>query len=55
MYEKSDSKPNKFWNDLSTEDRVEFLSQNEFWDGFRHYLYDYLPSDLRDLIAVKTA
>lgn len=55
MYEKSDSKASKFWNELSIDERVEYLSQNEFWDGFRYYLYDYLPVALRDLITLKSS
>jgi len=55
MNTKSDSKAYKFWNELSPDERVEFLSKNGFWDGFSHYLYDYLPVDLQDLIALKTA
>ena len=45
----------KFWTELSHDERVEFLSENCFWTGFSHYLYEYLPEDLRAVILLKTA
>jgi len=55
MNTETDSKAYKFWSELSSDERVEFLSENRFWDGFSHYLYDYLPDDLQALIVLKTA
>lgn len=55
MYTETDSKAYKFWTELSPEGRVEFLSKNRFWDGFKHYLYDYLPDIIQAKIRLKTS
>jgi len=55
MYSEADYNAYKFWNELSVEGRIKFLSENHFWDGLSHYLYDYLPEDIKDAICLKTA
>lgn len=50
-----ENKAHKFWIDLSVDEKVKFLSENNFWGGFSHYLYDYLPDDLKNLILLKIA
>ena len=48
-------KANKFWTELSQGDRVKLLSENNFWNGLSHYLYQYLPNDLKTIIWLKIA
>jgi len=55
MYSEENFKANKFWTELSPDGRVEFLSENHFWDGFSHYLYDYLPDNIKAEICLKSA
>jgi hypothetical protein len=43
----------KYWNDLAVDERVKLLQENSFWDGFSHYLYDYLPDTLKTVILLK--
>lgn len=45
----------KFWNELKPDERVKFLTENHFWEGFSYYLYDYLSEDLKDIIRLKMA
>lgn len=37
----------EYWVNLSIEDKLKILSENEFWDGFSRYKYEYLPDDLK--------
>ena len=50
-----DIKARMFWTNLSVDERLELLSENHFWDGFSHYLYEYLPEDLKAEIRLKSA
>lgn len=43
----------QYWTNLSIEDRLKILSENEFWDGFSHYKYEYLPEDLKNILWLK--
>jgi len=49
-----DFNPHEYWNKLSIEERLKFLSENYFWDGFSHYLYEYLPKDVQEKILLKS-
>ena len=42
-----------YWSKLSVEDRCKLLTENAFWTGFSHYLYDYLPDSLKAIISLK--
>jgi hypothetical protein len=48
-----DQQAEKYWHDLSDDDRRKLLQEYAFWSGFSHYLYDYLPDTLKTLISVK--
>jgi hypothetical protein len=42
-----------YWNKLSTDDRLKLLQDNSFWDGFKNYLWDYLPEYLKAIVVLK--
>jgi hypothetical protein len=42
-----------YWNKLSTDDRLKLLQDNSFWDGFKNYLWGYIPEDLKTIIRLK--
>lgn len=44
---------NKFWTDLSYDDRLKLLQEYNFWRGFCNYLYQYIPNDLKAIIRLK--
>jgi len=48
-----DIKASNLWNDLSHDNRLELLSNYQFWDGFSNYLYDYIPEDLKAVLRLK--
>lgn len=43
----------KFWDELSYDDRIKILQENNFWDGFKNYHYQHLPNDLKDIMLLK--
>jgi hypothetical protein len=43
----------QYWTNLSIEDKLKILSENQFWDGFSHYKYEYLPEDLKLILKQK--
>jgi len=48
-----ENKAKTFWENLSPDNKLEILSENDFWDGFSHYKYEYLPEDLKEFIRCK--
>jgi len=48
MNTRIDFNPCEFWNKLSINERLKFLLENNFWDGFSSYLYEYLPEEVKD-------
>jgi hypothetical protein len=52
-YSELDIKAYKFWTELSVEDRIKILSENQFWDGFSVYKYEYIPEDLQAILRRK--
>ncbi len=42
-----------YWNALSGEDRIKLLNEHKFWEGFSNYRYEYIPEDLKTIIALK--
>ena len=48
-----DQRAEKYWIELSTDERVKLLQENTFWEGFSHYLYDYLPDTLKTVLLLK--
>lgn len=42
-----------FWDNLSIDDRIKILSNYQFWDGFSHYKYEYIPEDLKTILMLK--
>jgi hypothetical protein len=42
-----------YWHDLSKDDRLKLLQENNFWIGFSDYFYDYIPEDLKMIISLK--
>ena len=49
----TDIKAKQLWNDLTPDIKVKFVTYFQFWDGFSHYLYEYLPEDLKDRLRHK--
>lgn len=43
----------QFWDDLSIDERTKILLNNQFWDGFSHYKYEYIPEDLKMILMFK--
>jgi hypothetical protein len=49
-----DIKTEKYWNDeLSYDDKVKLLAENNFWDGLKNYHYGYIPEDLKVILRLK--
>ena len=48
-----DQQAEKYWHDLSVDDRCKLLEEYCFWSGFSQYLWEYLPDTLKTLIAFK--
>jgi hypothetical protein len=48
-------KANIYWDSLSVDDRVKFLRENNFWEGFAPYLWSYIPNTLKELIMARIA
>jgi len=46
-------KASDFWNNLSVEDRIKILKDYDLWVGFKTYLWDYIPEDLKTNIMLK--
>jgi hypothetical protein len=42
-----------YWNKLSTDDRLKLLQDNSFWNGFKNYLWKYLPEHLKAIVVLK--
>jgi hypothetical protein len=42
-----------YWNNLSQDDREKILKDYNFWMGFKTYLYEYIPEDLKAVVMLK--
>ena len=42
-----------YWNTLSEADRLELLLKNNFWVGFKTYLWDYVPEEVKSAVMLK--
>jgi hypothetical protein len=51
----TDIKAKKLWEEMPEEVRVKYLAYFQFWDGLSHYLYEYLPEDVKDRLRLKIA
>jgi hypothetical protein len=40
-----------YWKRLSTIEKGKLLHKYEYWDGFKDFLYRYLPDNLKAIIA----
>jgi hypothetical protein len=54
MCTETEYKAVKYWNDLPIDNRLKLLQENCFWDGFKTYLWVYLPEHLKKVIVLKT-
>ena len=36
-----------YWNNLSICDKTKFLQKHSFWNGYRLFMYKYLPDELK--------
>lgn len=45
----------RFWDELSSDDRLEIISKFQFWEGLANYIYEYLPEDLKEILRLKSA
>jgi len=45
----------KFWYDLSIDDKYNLLIEGGFWEGFAVYLWKYLPDNLKSIIEEKAS
>lgn len=43
----------KFWDDMPQIDKLNILSENDFWEGLSVYRYDYIPEDLKEVLMRK--
>ena len=48
-------KGERYWENLSPDDRLEILQKYDFWSGFNTYRWEYLPQDLQEKIVRKIA
>ena len=49
----TDIKAKQLWEDMPVDIKLKFVTYFQFWDGFSHYLYEYLPEDLKDRLRHK--
>ena len=40
----------KYWNSLTIQTKNKFLQIHKFWDGYKHFIYKYLPDELKQII-----
>jgi len=40
----------KFWEEMSIEDRTKLLKENKCWEGVNTYLWQYLPTQIQIVI-----
>jgi len=45
--------PAEYWANLSLEEREKILKEGEFFQGFSHYLWEYLPESFQKYIENK--
>jgi hypothetical protein len=43
----------KFWDNMPQIDKLNLLSENNFWEGLSVYRYEYIPEDLKSIIWSK--
>ena len=46
-------KANIYWDSLSVDDRVKFLRENNFWEGFKAYHHESIPEDVKTVLSLK--
>ncbi len=42
-----------FWDTMLQIDKLNILSENDFWEGLSVYRYDYIPEDLKEVLMRK--
>ena len=42
-----------FWDTMLQIDKLNILSENDFWEGLSVYRYDYIPEDLKEVLLLK--
>jgi hypothetical protein len=45
----------EYWNLMSEDNRAKILLKYNFWLGFKTYLWDYIPEDLKTAIIAEMA
>jgi hypothetical protein len=40
----------KFWEEMSIEDRTKLLKENNCWEGVNTYFWQYLPNQIQTVI-----
>ena len=43
----------KFWDNMPQIDKLNLLSENNFWEGLSVYRYEYIPEDLKEYLWSK--
>lgn len=43
----------EFWDNMPQIDKLNLLSENNFWEGLSVYRYEYIPEDLKEIICSK--
>jgi hypothetical protein len=41
----------EYWEILTFEEKERILKEGNFFDGFRNYLWHYLPNDLKEYVS----
>jgi len=47
---KEKSNVEKFWEEMSIEDRTKLLREHNCWDGANTYFWQYLPGPLQQVV-----
>lgn len=50
MFAREVSEAEKFWIEMSIEDRTKFLKSRNLWEGVNTYFWQYLPSEIKQQV-----
>ncbi len=50
MFNKEKSEVEKFWEEMSIENRTKLLKENNCWDGISTYFWQYIPTPIQTVI-----
>lgn len=49
----TDNNLKKIWDSMPHLEKLNLLSEYQFWEGFSVYRYEYIPDDLKDVLMLR--